>query len=311
MSSINYTVIIPHYNIPHLLDRCLKSIPIRDDLQIIVVDDCSDTLFLKQVKEMEAKYPAAMFIYSSENGGGGKARNIGMHHALGRYLIFADADDFFTEDFSKILDSQLSSTDDIIYFRNYNVLSNNCTISLNHTKGIDDIFDRFASTHDFSEITCCIFNPWAKFYRRAFIIENNIRFDETYVSNDVFFVVSAACYAKSRTVTQDVIYYYTERDDSTTSTYAKKKEELKIRIEVCYRAQQLMKKFGYKIKSMPLSYFLHRAYCSDLQLFKEYLKKSPNVYDSLWDAIFQIRCFIPNRLEKIALYVRSLFWYYS
>ena len=39
---INYSVIIPHKNIPKLLQRCLDSIPVRDDLQVIVVDDNSD-----------------------------------------------------------------------------------------------------------------------------------------------------------------------------------------------------------------------------------------------------------------------------
>ena len=39
---INYTVIIPHKNIPELLQRCLDSIPERDDIQVIVVDDNSD-----------------------------------------------------------------------------------------------------------------------------------------------------------------------------------------------------------------------------------------------------------------------------
>ena len=37
----NYTLLIPHYNIPFLLRRLLKSVPRRDDLQVIVVDDCS------------------------------------------------------------------------------------------------------------------------------------------------------------------------------------------------------------------------------------------------------------------------------
>lgn len=43
MSNINYSIIIPHKNIPQLLQRCLDSIPIRDDVQVIVVDDNSDT----------------------------------------------------------------------------------------------------------------------------------------------------------------------------------------------------------------------------------------------------------------------------
>lgn len=41
MSQFNYTIIIPHYNIPSLLERCISSIPQRNDIQIIVIDDCS------------------------------------------------------------------------------------------------------------------------------------------------------------------------------------------------------------------------------------------------------------------------------
>lgn len=39
---INYSFIIPHRNVPHLLQRCIDSIPKRDDIQIIIVDDNSD-----------------------------------------------------------------------------------------------------------------------------------------------------------------------------------------------------------------------------------------------------------------------------
>lgn len=36
-----YTIIIPHYGIPQLPERCLASIPNREDVQIVVVYDCS------------------------------------------------------------------------------------------------------------------------------------------------------------------------------------------------------------------------------------------------------------------------------
>ena len=43
---MNFTIIIPHKNIPHLLERLIKSIPVRDDLEIIVVDDHSVLLLM-------------------------------------------------------------------------------------------------------------------------------------------------------------------------------------------------------------------------------------------------------------------------
>lgn len=37
----NYSLIIPHFNIPKLLRRLLSTVPKREDLQVIIVDDCS------------------------------------------------------------------------------------------------------------------------------------------------------------------------------------------------------------------------------------------------------------------------------
>ena len=44
---INYSIIIPHKNIPDLLQRCLDSIPRREDVQIID-DDNSNAIFEKE-----------------------------------------------------------------------------------------------------------------------------------------------------------------------------------------------------------------------------------------------------------------------
>lgn len=38
----NFSIIIPHYNNEQDLRRCMASIPDRDDVQIIIVDDNSD-----------------------------------------------------------------------------------------------------------------------------------------------------------------------------------------------------------------------------------------------------------------------------
>lgn len=37
-----YSIIVPHYNNPKLLQRLLDTIPVRSDLEIVVVDDNSD-----------------------------------------------------------------------------------------------------------------------------------------------------------------------------------------------------------------------------------------------------------------------------
>ena len=47
---VQLSIIIPHYNSPNLLKRMLNSIPEREDIEIIVVDDCSKSENVKQVR---------------------------------------------------------------------------------------------------------------------------------------------------------------------------------------------------------------------------------------------------------------------
>ena len=75
-----YSIIIPHYRIPKLLRRCLCSVPKRNDLQVLVVDDNSGADIVAQIREIEKDFPFVTFIYSETNGGGGRARNIGLRN---------------------------------------------------------------------------------------------------------------------------------------------------------------------------------------------------------------------------------------
>ena len=65
-----YTIIIPHHNIPGLLRRCLWSIPVREDTQVVVVDDKSSDAFVGQLRELEREFPHVTFVYAETNGGG-------------------------------------------------------------------------------------------------------------------------------------------------------------------------------------------------------------------------------------------------
>src|SRR5690554_2433886 len=96
-TSINYSIIIPHKNIPELLDRCLKSIPIRDDVQVIVVDDNSDPDKVDFFEFPGLNRHNTDVYFTKEKKGAGYARNVGLTKAIGKWLIFSDADDFFND----------------------------------------------------------------------------------------------------------------------------------------------------------------------------------------------------------------------
>ena len=92
---INYSIIIPHRNIPLLLRRCLDSIQRRMDIQIIVVDDNSDPGQVDFEHFPGLDEPCVEVYFTKEGKGAGYARNIGLKHAKGKWLLFADADDFY------------------------------------------------------------------------------------------------------------------------------------------------------------------------------------------------------------------------
>jgi len=55
MMNPQFSIIIPHKEIPDLLMRCLKSIPVSEDIQVIVVDDNSSDAdrYLERYPELE------------------------------------------------------------------------------------------------------------------------------------------------------------------------------------------------------------------------------------------------------------------
>ena len=115
-SSPLLTIIIPHYNIPHMLKKLLDTIPVRDDIQVIVIDDNSN-VELEFYASLIIKYPHVTFL-TNETGvnSAGTCRNTGLNHATGRWVLFADADDYFTDDFLSIISEYVESDYDTVYF---------------------------------------------------------------------------------------------------------------------------------------------------------------------------------------------------
>ena len=114
MNEYSFSIIIPHKNCPELLNQCVDSIPERDDIQIIVVDDNSD----EGKKPVISRSGVDVILLDAENAkGAGRARNVGLEKATGKWLLFSDSDDTFeTENLNRMLDKYQDSEADIIFF---------------------------------------------------------------------------------------------------------------------------------------------------------------------------------------------------
>lgn len=94
------SVIVPIYNVEKWLPRCLDSILIQTftDFELILVDDGSPDNSLQICKEYKEK-DKRIRIFVKENGGLSDARNFGIKHAQGKYIIFIDGDDFIDKEY--------------------------------------------------------------------------------------------------------------------------------------------------------------------------------------------------------------------
>ena len=112
------SVIIPVFNQEELVIKAIDSIPKRDDIEIIVIDDGSSDGTWLRLKEYSNYYPDfwnLVLLYNEENKGVAYTVNRGYDCAKGEYIVLLGSDDYFyTDKFEEII-KELDGTD-LIYF---------------------------------------------------------------------------------------------------------------------------------------------------------------------------------------------------
>lgn len=93
-----FSVIIPIYNVEDYLEQCVNSVlnQTYKDLEIILVNDGSKDKCPEMCDDF-AKKDERILVLHKKNGGLSSARNFGMDHASGKYILFLDSDDYWSE----------------------------------------------------------------------------------------------------------------------------------------------------------------------------------------------------------------------
>lgn len=202
--AINFSFIIPHKNTPDLLQKCLDSIPRREDVQIIVVDDNSDADKVDFNYFPGVEDPTVEVYFTKEGRGAGYARNVGLEHAIGKWLIFADADDFFNPCVTSFLNRHKDSNADVIVWKT-NCIDLDTGIEGNRGSNINRYTQEAVDTGNYQNILL-ISTPVKGIYSSRLIFENGIRFNECRWGNDVVFSSKVAIHAKDVEAYEDVVY---------------------------------------------------------------------------------------------------------
>jgi glycosyltransferase involved in cell wall biosynthesis len=284
-----FSIIIPHYNIPDLLMRCLKSIPVSEDIQVIVVDDNSPDADTYLDRYPELSRPYLEFIRTTKGGGAGYARNVGLDHAKGKWLLFADADDLYVDDMYNIIRPYTDSKADIIFFKEKSVLSTDIHQIMKRVEYMNKYIDEYYETGCDKFVRFRYPQPWGKMIKREFIENYRFRFDEVEYSNDFYFSVCIGYYAKEVDVSNQVLYIYTYRENSLAGVFCSTPNELKVRAEVSFRVEKLFRQLNVGIEPhRPFKWYLSKMLYHDRGLFSYYFYKLDEIYPSIPIALYSL-----------------------
>lgn len=211
MNNPKVSVIIPVYNVQNYLQQCMDSVIAQtlSEIEIICVDDGSTDDSLN-ILHKYAEQDKRVRILTQSNAGAGAARNRGLREATGAYLSFLDSDDFFEPDMLEksvacieqynadfvVFESDQYHMDHGEYIKNPWVLRKKDIppyMPFTHRELTDNVFKTFVGW------------AWDKLYRRSFVEEHNLWFQEQRTSNDLLFVFSALVLAKKIAIVEKVL----------------------------------------------------------------------------------------------------------
>ncbi|WP_286312147.1 glycosyltransferase family 2 protein [Romboutsia ilealis] len=212
------SIIVPIYNAEEFLVDCIQSLlnQTYQNIEIILIDDGS-TDKSKKICHTFSSQDKRVKVYSINNSGVSNARNFGIEHALGKYIMFCDSDDMYSLKFVQSMLENLIEFDSELgicfydrFTDNFKSIENND----NNTKGYD-----ITNPNDYYNLI--LFNEkvsgyvWNKIFIKDIIIQNNLFFDiNIHEVEDLYFVVKYLNYVKRVSVTNDVLYYYRDNPDS-------------------------------------------------------------------------------------------------
>lgn len=207
------TVIIPVYNSELYLKKCIESVLTQnineEELEIIVIDDGSTDGSLSIIKEFSLKIKNFKTIIQS-NKGVGFSRNKGLEVASGKYVLFLDSDDWLLDDGMRILKEEYiipNNYPDIITFHSRTVDKYYKAKEWNHIVPHNIIFQ--GNLLNYAKKIGIGKSVWNNLFKKEFLINNNLRFSEHKIAEDMLFMLRLFNFKDNTIVSSNLnIYRY-------------------------------------------------------------------------------------------------------
>ncbi len=218
------SVVVPVYNVEDYLLACLESLADQtfDDLDVVIVDDGSTDASGAIAEDFSAGRDGWTVLHV-ENGGLGRARNIGLDHSDGRFVAFVDSDDLVPRDAYELMVHAVDeSGSDIVSGGVLRFDGAKARPSGLHRRALNETRMR---TH-IRRMPSLLYDTtaWNKIYRREFLLENGLRFPEGVYYEDIPLTVPAHYLASSVDVIEQPVYLWRERQTAEQSITQRRAE---------------------------------------------------------------------------------------
>lgn len=215
------SIIIPCYNQQEFINRCITSV-IEQTLtswECILINDGS-TDSTAELCEKWTGNDSRIKLFHKKNGGLSSARNAGMEQATGTYIIFLDSDDRFANQHSlQILAKGIRTEADVVTGNIYNEFDDGTLSKSTLNTCIPEIIifkgEKVLQAYLEERISAV---AWNKLYRKDFIKEYNLKFQEGLLHEDELWSLQVYLKAEHVVAVPEFTYkYYKSNAGSITA----------------------------------------------------------------------------------------------
>lgn len=275
------SIIVPVYNAEKYITRCVQSILEQEytNFELILIDDGS-TDESSNILSRLSKSDDRILVLNQKNSGVSQARNNGLQHSSGAWIMFVDADDYIAPSaLARMFSIAVKTSADIVAFEYYTC------------KNAERVPSKFLNDRDIkiysgderiNLIKSCIESraygntqgptnigvPWAKLYRREVVSEDWFDIKLTHME-DTIFNINVLMKAKRITYVPEALYFYVIHAESTVHRHHENFEPVAQR--VTERLHEFAEKFHLeKELQLVIKYKLFCLYysCVKTQYFK-------------------------------------------
>ncbi|MFI7539774.1 CDP-glycerol glycerophosphotransferase family protein [Actinoplanes sp. NPDC049599] len=214
------SVVLPVYKVQGYLRQCLDSLLEQPftDFEIVAVDDCSPDNSAAILAEYAARDPRVRVVTPAENVGLGRARNLGLDHAVGTYVWFVDSDDWLAQGALTAVADRLADTDpDVLILGFDRVHWDGRVVTAGAGKTLAEAPETF-TVLEWPQVVSVLHVAWNKVVRRELLVRLGFRFEQGWYEDVSFTYPLLAAAERISGLPRTCVHYRQRRTGAITRT---------------------------------------------------------------------------------------------